>query len=644
MSASFYRPLILLILLLASLTVNAEVRLPKILGDHMVLQRQKEVRIWGWAKSGEAVRITFNGQDVETKTGRNGTWSVKLKPMEHGGPFDMVIAGKTNTITLKDILIGDVWLGSGQSNMEWILENTTNAQTEIAAANFPRLRLFTVAKGMSFKPKDDIAQGQWQQCTPQTVRNFSAVAYYFGKKLQEELDVPIGLISSSWGGTRIEPWISWDLMQQEEEFKDLKLEQYEKTASQNEKNRQKYAESMKDDKGLKERWFDPESKASGWKSINLPQEWSRSEIGNTDGIVWFRREFNLSAEPKDEATLSLGPIDDMDVTYINGKEVGSMKEYSKDRVYTIKPGVLKQGKNLLVVKVTDNQGGGGLYGKPEQLFIEANGIKIRLDGEWDWKSSVLTSDFGVQDVGPNAYPSQLYNAMIAPVVNFPVRGVIWYQGESNAGASFRYRELFPMMIRNWRDKWGYEFPFIWVQLANFMAPDEMPAESGWAELREAQRMTLALPKTGQAVILDIGEADDIHPRNKKEVGLRLAYNALAIEYGKKVVHSGPLFKTMEVADGKAVLSFDHVGSGLVAKGNRYGYVNGFAIAGEDQKFRWAKAFVQGDKVVVFHEDIPNPVAVRYAWGNNPDDANLYNREGLPASSFKTDSWKWSTDK
>ena len=639
----YFRSSFLILLLSSFLSLSAEVKLPKILGDHMVLQRQKEVRIWGWAKPGEVVKVSFNGQNVETKTSRKGTWSVTLKSMEHGGPFDMQISGKGNAITLQNILIGDVWLGSGQSNMEWILENTSDAQTEIASANFPRLRLFTVAKDMSFKTKDDLKEGQWQECTPQTVRYFSAVAYYFGKKLQEELDVPVGLINSSWGGTKVEPWISWDWIQKEPEFSGLNLEQYEKTASQNAKNQAKYAEAMKNDKGLAERWFEPDSKVTGWKSINLPQEWSRTEIGNTDGIVWFRREFNLPGEAKGEATLSLGPIDDADITYINGIEVGSMREYSKDRIYTVKSGVLKEGKNLIVVKVTDTQGGGGLYGKPEQLFIEANEIKIRLDGPWEWKSSVLTSDFGVQEIGPNAYPSQLYNAMIAPIINFPVRGVIWYQGESNAGASYRYRELFPLLIRNWRDKWGYEFPFLWAQLANFMAPAETPGESGWAELREAQRMTLSVPKTGQAVILDIGEADDIHPRNKKDVGLRLAYNALAIEYGKDIVYSGPAFKAMEVKDGKAILSFDHVGTGLVSKGNRYGYLNGFTIAGEDKVFRWAKAFIQGDDVVVFHEDVKNPVAVRYAWSDNPDDANLYNKEGLPASSFKTDSWKWSTD-
>ncbi len=640
-----HKPLFLTILLcFASLLTQAEVRLPRILGDNMVLQRGQPLTIWGWASPGETVSVVFNGQQVEAKASRKGAWKVSLKPMEHGGPFEMTIKGKQNVLLLRNILIGDVWLGSGQSNMEWTLENTNDAEKEIAKSEFPEIRLFTVEKDMSFKARDDLKSGQWQVCGPQTSRYFSAVAYYFGKKLHLDLDVPIGLINSSWGGTRVEPWISWDVMSQEEEFRHIKLESYEKDAEKNRKNLARYTEAMKSDRGISERWFDPASQITGWKKIALPQEWSGTEIGNTDGIVWFRRSVTLGPDAAGEAVLSLGPIDDVDVTYVNGVQVGSMDAYNKDRSYVLKAGLLKPGENHVVVKVVDHQGGGGINGKPEQLFLETNGRRIPLAGEWEWKSSVLTSDFDIRNVGPNAFPSHLYNAMIAPMISFPIKGVIWYQGESNAGESHRYQTLFPMLIRNWREKWGYEFPFFWAQLANFMKPPSDPGESGWAELREAQRLTLALPKTGQAVLLDIGEADDIHPRNKKDVGIRLALNALAIAYDKDVVYSGPLYKSMEVNNGRVVLSFDHTGSGLMAKGNRYGYLHGFTIAGKDGRFYWAKAFVQGDKVVVFHESVPEPVAVRYAWSDNPDDANLYNKEGLPASSFKTDDWKWTTQR
>lgn len=634
-----------LFLLSAGSYAVAAVRLPRILGDNMVLQRKQEIKIWGWASGGEQVKVTFNGQTVATKASGKGTWSVILKAMEHGGPFEMTIAGKANTIILRNILIGDVWLGSGQSNMEWIMQNTTGAEAEINSANYPNIRLFTVEKDKSYSIKDDLKGGQWLTCNPNNVQWFSAVAYYFGKRLNQELDVPIGLINSSWGGTKVEPWISWDAIGQEPEYKDVKLALLEKNAAADAKNYERYVEAMKTDKGLTEGWFRAENTSAGWKRITLPQEWTNTEIGNTDGIVWFRKEFTLSASDVGDATLSLGPVDDVDFTYINGVQVGTVSNYSQDRVYNVAGGLLKEGKNLIVVKVIDAQGGGGLWGKPEQLFIQTKSGKISLAGDWEWKSSVLTSDFGIKE-GSGGFPSfgaQLYNAMIAPMVNFPIRGVIWYQGESNAGASYRYTKLFPMLINDWRNKWGYQFPFLWVQLANFMEARPQPGESGWAELREAQRLTLALPKTGQAVILDIGEANDIHPRNKRDVGNRLALAALAIEYGKELGYSGPTYKSMEVKGNQVILTMDNIGGGLVAKGNKYGYLQGFAIAGADKVFHWAKAYVVGNQIVVFNEAVSQPVAVRYAWADNPDDANLYNKEGLPASSFKTDTWKWSTD-
>jgi sialate O-acetylesterase len=462
------------------------------------------------------------------------------------------------------------------------------------------------------------------------------------------LDVPIGLINSSWGGTRVEPWISWDLIGKEPEYKDVKPME-DKAISEEAKKLEKYTSAMKSDKGLTEAWYKPDNHIPGWKAIVLPQEWSKTEIGQTDGIVWFRKEFTLTASEIADGTLNLGPIDDQDFTYVNGVEIGSKNNYVEDRVYPLKKELLKEGRNLIVVKVVDNQGGGGLWGKPEQLFLQAGGKKIPLDGNWEWKSSVLTSDFGLKQGGSEfpSFGSELYNAMIAPIINFPIRGVIWYQGESNAGEAYRYQHLFPMLIKDWRNHWGYEFPFIWVQLANYLEAKDQPGESEWAELREAQRLALALPKTGQAVILDICDAKEIHPRNKRDVGLRLALNALAIEYGNNIIYSGPTYKSMEIAGDRIDITMDNTGSGLWAKGSKYGYLQGFAIAGEDQKFHWAKAFVDGNnqnKIVVFSEHVKKPVAVRYAWADNPDDANLYNKEGLPASSFKTDNWKWITNR
>lgn len=637
----------LLIVILGSLSTLsfADVRLPKIFSDNMVVQRDQNVKVWGWAKAGESVKVEFNGQSAKAKAAKNGTWAVTFKPMKYGGPFEMKISGKSNNIVLRNILIGDVWLGSGQSNMEWIMSNTKDAAKDIPAGNFPKIRLFTVDKTTSYTPEADLSGGPWLTCTPQNVQFFSAVAYYFGRKLHEELDVPIGLINSSWGGTKIEPWISWDLMSKEEPYKHIKVEEHAKNAAENKKNEQRYIEARKLNTGELERWFDPETKTTGWQSLEVPNEWGQTPIGDVDGIIWFQKEFELPASLENKPLiLSLGPIDDEDITYVNGTKVGALTIYNKDRVYPIKQGVLKAGKNVITVKVTDNQGGGGMNGRPEQLFLEGEGQRIPLAGTWTYKKEVVNADFGIKDVGPNSFASLLYNAMIAPIVQYPIRGVIWYQGESNANEAYQYRRLFPMLINDWRAKWGYELPFFWVQLANFMAPSAQPGESAWAELREAQNMTLSLPATGQAVIIDIGEADDIHPRNKKDVGYRLALSALHVAYGKDIVYEGPVYESISVDGDRAMLSFKNPGQGLQAHGDRYGYLKGFAIAGADKKFVWAKAFIEGDKVVVYSDSVKDPVAVRYGWGDNPDDANLYNNAGLPASPFRTDTWKGVTFK
>ncbi|HKO80116.1 MAG TPA: sialate O-acetylesterase, partial [Chitinophagaceae bacterium] len=343
------------------------------------------------------------------------------------------------------------------------------------------------------------------------------------------------------------------------------------------------------------------------------------------------------------ALLSLGPIDDIDETYVNGKLVGKTGKFSVPRIYNIERGLLTKGKNSIIIRVYDTGGGGGFMGKPAELFIDAGASIIPLSGEWWYKLAVTTSQFGVKATGPNAFPSQLYNAMIAPVIKFPIKGVIWYQGEANTNEAFRYRSLFPALINDWRTKWGYAFPFHWVQLANYLQPDTIPSGSRWAELREAQHQTLSLPNTGEAIAIDIGEANDIHPKNKQDVGLRLAMGVLKDVYEKKIPASGPVFTSMQIEKGKIILTFSNAEGGLVAKANKYGYLKGFTIAGSNQEFVWAKAYITSDnKVIVFNESIPEPVAVRYGWADNPDDVNLYNKEGLPASPFRTDQWKGIT--
>ncbi len=635
--------IILSVVFLLTVSTQANVTLPKVFSSNMVLQRDKPVRIWGWAAKGEKVTVQFNTQKIVSKAGANGDWQVTLQPMPAGGPYELAISGQ-NRLVFSNILMGDIYICSGQSNMEWILKNTNNAANEIAASAYPNIRLFTVKKAMSFSEKKDVEATPWEECAPSTSGDFSAVAYFFARKLVKDINVPIGLIHTSWGGTNIEAWTSWEIMSKTADYSKVDLVKMEADRATSEKKQQDFQASLKNDKGDAEKWYDPATAVPGWKNIKLPQLWEQTEIGNADGIVWFKKEFELPASfSGKKAMLGLGPIDDNDVTYINGHQIGAINSYNTDRIYEVAAANLHPGKNTIIVKVTDNGGGGGIYGNPEQLFLQSGAEKISLAGEWQYKASVLSTSFGVSNAGPNGFPSQLYNAMIAPLTPFAIKGAIWYQGESNAGESFKYRSLFPGMINNWRNKWRDAFPFFWVQLANFMKADSIPVQSGWAELREAQSMTLQLPQTGQAVIIDIGEAGDIHPRNKQDVGYRLALAAEKVAYNKDIVYSGPVYQSMSVAGDKIILQFTNTGSGLVAK-DRYGYLKGFSIAGSDQHFVWAKASIEGDKVIVYSGAVANPVAVRYAWANNPDDAGLYNKEGLPASPFRTDSWKGITEK
>jgi sialate O-acetylesterase len=630
---------------------KASITLPKIFTSNMVLQRDKDIKIWGRAGKGEKVSVSFNGQTVKSTTDGQGNWIVSLKAMKYGGPYEMTIAGKKEAIHLKNILIGDVWICSGQSNMEWTINNANNAKKEIAESNYPQIRLFTVQKAMSFRPEIDVESDGWQECNPQSIGDFSAVAYFFGRKLNKDLNIPIGLINTSWGGTYVQAWISWDSMSKKPEFRNVNFKDLEKLMAERKIKQQQYQQALQNDRGMTEKWYDPSANVTGWKKIQLPKVWEATEIGNADGVVWFKKEFDLTenlagnspAGQSGKIVLSLGPIDDIDETWVNGKLVGTTNVWNRDRIYTIDAAVLKKGKNVIIIKVNDTGGGGGLYGKQEQLYIEAEGNKISLAGEWFYKTSVVTTDYGIIDAGPNSFPSQLYNAMIAPLIQYAIKGGIWYQGEANAWEAYNYRSLFPEMINDWRSRWGYEFPFFWVQLANYMNPVSTPSPSDWAELREAQNMALSLPQTGQAITIDIGETEDIHPRNKQDVGYRLALAAEKIAYKKEVVYSGPVFQSMKKEGDKIILTFTNIGSGLVAK-DKYGYLKSFAIAGSDQKFLWAKALIEGNKVIVFNEDIPDPVAVRYAWADNPDDANLYNKEGLPASPFRTDNWKGKTEK
>lgn len=614
----------------------------------MVLQRNAECKIWGWAGKGEKVTVSFRDAVRTTKAGTDGKWMVVLPAMQEGGPWQMKISG-TNTIDLENILVGDVWVCSGQSNMEWNLASTNNAEAEIAGAKYPEIRLFHVPHNIQFTPAEDIQQGEWKVCSPETVSRFSAVAYLFGRYIHNETGVPVGLLFTAWGGTVVETWISAGSIRQVGEFT-ARVDNLRNFNAEEEMARrkaalmalvEKYGGSTPGMADGKASWSAPDLDETDWGTMELPELWEQAGLEGLDGVVWFRKSFELTqAHATEGIKLELGPIDDSDMTWVNGHKVGEMTQsYNIPRIYQVPAEYLKTGKNIITVRIEDTGGGGGLYGKPEQMKITSGEFSASLTGVWKYRISTDDLVLDLQNVvEPNSNPSLLYNGMIQPFINFSVRGAIWYQGESNAGRAYQYRTLFPLLINDWRQQWNNpDLAFFFVQLANFMAPADLPGESEWAELREAQSMTLSLPLTGMAVIIDIGEADNIHPGNKQDVGKRLALSALKVSYGKDIVCSGPVYKNMVIKESEIILSFDHIGSGLKAL-DKYGYLKGFAVAGADRKFHWAKAFIKDNQVIVFAEEVKQPVAVRYAWADNPDDANLYNEEELPASPFRTDDW------
>ena len=638
---------LLLLLLAGSLT--AQVKVPTYFSNNMVLQKGMAIPVWGWATPGEKVTVAIDQSSMSTTADKEGKWNVKLPAMNYGGPYQLTIQGKTN-LSFENVMIGEVWVCSGQSNMEFQLITSKNGEAEVAASNYPNIRLFTVKKTISHHQQEKLQDGEWSQCSPATSSNFSAVGYFFGRELHQKLNVAIGLINSSWGGTIAETWTSEQTIGQNPDFtnqlaqlKKVNLDDYAKSVENEVK--QRVGETSTIDKGMKNGqalWAAPAYNDAAWKTMELPGYIESNGLQGVDGIVWFRKEITLSAdEAKQKSTLYLAKINDSDSTYINGTLIGSTRlQAEKSRVYPIDAGLLKPGKNIITVRIEDIGGMGGVYGNPATLYLQSGDHNISLVGSWKYKVGIVKFN---AVLSPNSYPTLLYNAMIHPLVPFAIKGAIWYQGESNAERAKQYRRVFPDLIKDWRAHWNQgDFPFLFVQLANFKKPDSIPVESDWAELREAQTMTLALPNTGMAVTTDVGEALDIHPKNKQTVGLRLALAGLKVAYQKDIVYTGPVYQSMNVEGNKVTLTFDQIGSGIKIK-DKYGYLKGFAIAGEDHQFHWATGKITGiNTLQISSSEVQYPVAVRYAWSNNPEDANLYNSADLPASSFRTDNWKGIT--
>jgi sialate O-acetylesterase len=635
----------------------SQVSLPAVIGSHMVLQQKSDAPLWGWAAPGENITIktSWSGQSVTATAGDDGKWMIKVKTPEAGGPYVIEIAGK-NKLLLSDILIGEVWLCSGQSNMEMPLRGwpewggpIKGSETAIAEANQPTMRLFTVKKAYSFVPVDTCS-GEWMVCTPETVKDFSATGYFFGLRLSQKLNVPVGLVFSSWGGTAAEAWTSSDFISKVPKFATTSgkcdPELFYKTAIDNYNTEQlRWVKSI----GFAVSETSPDwavSPAAGadWLDVRVPAEWAATPVGSFNGIVEYSMNFKV---PKGwiqkETVIELGPIDEMDVTWVNGKPIGSHLnpgEYATPRVYEIPAGVLKSGDNILALQVANTNGLGGINGKEAAVKIRLK--KSKSGGQslaGTWKARKARSFEKVPPMPdcincnyPNT-PTMLYNAMIKPVIPFAIKGAIWYQGESNRYDGLLYRQIFTGMIQNWRHDWDQgDFPFYFVQIAPYNYQDRFST----GLLREAQEYAMKkLPNTGMVVTMDIGELKNIHPANKLDVGNRLANWALARDYGfVNTACSGPVYRAFQVEGDKIRVMFDNASGGLTSFGNELKH---FMIAGADGIFKPAIAVI-GDKVVmVSSPEVPKPVAVRFGW-NSTDITNLFNVLGLPAAPFRTDTW------
>ncbi|MFI5157234.1 MAG: sialate O-acetylesterase [Sphingobacteriales bacterium] len=635
-------------------TSQAQIVLPACFTDNMVLQQQTKVNLWGTETPNKNLTIntSWNNKTYKVISDSKGNWKTKVSTPIYGGPYTITF-NDGNITSLKNILIGEVWVCSGQSNMEMPLTSfygdVLNLNYELAdAANYPEIRMLKIDNKTSFTPLTNVqTKGGWAVCNQQTVRGFSAVAYFFAKNLFLDKHVPIGIINSTWGGTVAEAWTSGSALKTIPAFAAFV------NAAQGGLTQQKldvqYQTEITDwidsinikDPGFQQGkllWAEPDFNDSEWQKMTLPTYWEQAGVPDYDGTMWFRKKISVPAAwAGKDLKLNIGGIDDYDVSYFNGAQVGHTELFVSKRTYTIPGKLVKAGENTIAIRVFDNGGLGGIYKGPQQLSLATDTTgQIDLAGQWAYhKANLLT-----QLPQPPAYsnspnrPMLIYNAMINPILSYTIKGVIWYQGESNADRPTQYRQLFPLLINDWRRKWNEgNFPFYFVQIANYAATDQGPA-ANWPALRDAQLSTLDVPNTGMAVTIDIGDAHRIHPQNKQETGRRLALIARAKTYGEKISYSGPIYKSQTIRGNKIELKFTHTDKGMHSIGDT---LKGFTIAGADKKFYPAQATILGDKVIVLSDDVANPIAVRYAWANNPL-CNLYNGANLPASPFRTDDW------
>jgi len=622
--------------------------------DNMVLQQKTNATIWGTSAPGKSFSVTtsWNNKHYTVVSGANGNWKTSVATPSYGGPYTITFDDGEKTV-LSNVLIGEIWVCSGQSNMEMQLTgfygNVLNIEKELAdAANYPEIRMLKIDNKTSFQPRTNVpVKWGWNVCNPQTVREFSAVAYFFAKNLYDDKHIPIGIINSTWGGTVAEAWTSGDALKTMPAFAPF-VRAAEGGLTQ-EKLDTKYQDNVRawlNDIDTKDPayqngkllWAMPGFDDSAWKQMAVPAYWEQAGLPDYDGTVWFRKTIKLPPTwAGKDLKLDIGGIDDYDDSFFNGTEIGHTELFIYKRSYTIPAKLVKPGDNTIAIRVFDNGGLGGINKGPMTLSVAGDtSAKIDLSGQWNYHLAMELKQLPQPPINANSpnRPTLIYNAMISPILPYTIKGVIWYQGESNADRPYQYEQLFPLMISDWRQKWGEgNFPFYFVQIANYAATDQPPA-ADWPALRYAQLKTLSVPNTGIAVTIDIGDEHRIHPQNKQEVGRRLALVARAKTYGEHIAYSGPIYQSLKINGNKIDLSFKYTDKGLLAKGDT---LKGFTIAGADKVFHPAQAIIEGSKVIVSSADVANPVAVRYGWANFPT-CNLYNGVGLPASPFKTDDW------
>jgi len=637
--------------LLFSIQVQAyaQVTLAKVFGDNMVLQRGIKIPIWGKSTPGANINATLGEIRVKATANRQGEWKVFFPAFKAGGPYKLSISesGRPGSgIELQGILIGDVWLASGQSNMEWSVKQAQDAVNEIAKADFPKIRLFQVAHVKKLRPQEDVADGKWKICSPENVAQFSAVGYYFAKKIHLDQGVPIGVIQSTWGGTPIEAWTSREKLLSSPTTK-------AKTMANDTLTEQHFVKDSLDQARSWDILYHPYQNAdkkipqpgyndAGWPVIEMPKLIKDFGIGPYEGLIWMRKKITLPETfSKANLTLYIGRPDVNYSLYFNGTEIcKTVWNTNPGQHYAIPIKILKKGENTITLRLAMLWGIGGLNPPADEMYITNGKARISLAGTWKYQKDLEPAM--AKNRNYQYYPSLLFNSMINPLIPYGIKGFLWYQGEANDTAAYNYRKLFPMLIKDWRERWKQgNLPFLYVQLPNFKQIQPLPSESEWAELREAQALTLSLPNTAMACTIDIGEADNIHPGNKQEVARRLALAANKLVYKQDNIASGPLLKSFSKEGGRMRIRFTNAGNGLISKDAKA--LTGFAVAGEDRRFHWAEARIEGNEVVVYSEKVPHPVAVRYAWADHPL-CNLVNSEGLQANPFRTDDWKGITQK